>query len=149
MAQRGGVRSEEARAADVGRLWIGEAAGEADGPEFVDPEMERLQGRASIVFLVRAFELESPGIGYAPLESQTKRWANESPIEGSFPTPSGERSGWNVVRKEPLEQRRDDPTPPWAEHRSGTVETADAGWQDSTAQRVTGVCLDILPHRAP
>jgi hypothetical protein len=40
---------------------------------------------------------ESPPISYAPPESQIKQWAQESPIERSFPPWRGEQSGCDVT----------------------------------------------------
>jgi len=49
-------------------------------------------------FWSRMIRPESPRIGYAPPESRTKRWAQESPIEGWFPLVGGEPCGCDVIR---------------------------------------------------
>ena len=56
-------------------------------------ELTGYRGEPSIGFLGWAEWPESPRIGYAPLESRTKRWAAEPQIEGWFPLSSGERYG--------------------------------------------------------
>ena len=99
LAQRRGVQPEETRdGGGVNRCLIGEVASDADNARSTGSETQRLQGRASKQILVPASWPESPRIGYAPLESRTKRWATESLIEGWFPLPSGERIGCEVLR---------------------------------------------------
>jgi len=88
---------------------------------------------------------ESPSIGYAPLESRTKRWANESPIEGWFPQESGEQYGCKVIqevsRKLGIEnQNREDQS-------VVRLLKTDAVCQTRSTQRAGEVCLDSLPHR--
>ena len=132
VAQRRGVRPEETGSDGVERARIGkrgvEQSARDDGPD--EGEANRLQGRASIGFLGWAAGSESPGIGYAPLESRTKRWAEAEPqIEGWFPPPSGERRGCDRLPgcdAEP-EQRICHPA---LSKRSGISKNADAGGQD-------------------
>ena len=95
MAHGRGVRPDETgsdgvdRASNDGRGV--EGCVDEDGSD--EPRAHRLQGRASIGFLGWARWPESSGIGYAPLESRTKRWAKESQIGGWFPLWSGEGHG--------------------------------------------------------
>jgi hypothetical protein len=91
MASQGGLRPEETRERSKERLLTrAEAAAGKESLRGVGPGIRADQGRASIGFLVRALGPESPGIGDAPLESRTKLWAQEPPIEGWFPLTSGE-----------------------------------------------------------
>jgi hypothetical protein len=108
-----------------------------------EPRANRLQGKASIEFLGWAEWSESPRIGYAPLESRTKRWANEPQIEGWFLLPSGERQGC-----EGLSDCGTDPTnAPTLNRRTGNPNNADACGQKMGRWRVVDVCLDRWPHR--
>ena len=152
VAKRRGVRPEETGSDEgdgVERARIGERGVEQsarnDGPD--EGEANRLQGRASIGFLGWAAGSESPRIGYAPLESRTKRWADVEPlIEGWFPLPSGERHGCDRLPgydAEP-EQRISHSA---LSTRSGISNDADAGGQDPEARRVGRVRLDRQPHR--
>ena len=108
-----------------------------------------VQGRASIGILVRASWSESPGIGYAPLESRTMQWAMEPPIEGWFPPPDGERSGCDRIRNlAPVRGRAAiERSVPLCEPPCPAAEATDAGRQNHIGQRVVDVCLDGLPHR--
>ena len=108
-----------------------------------------VQGRASIELLVRALGPESPGIGYAPLESRTKPWAEEPPIEGWFPLSSGERIGCDRSRSlvPPRERATLKPSTSLRRPPSRAAETTNAGRQNETGRRVAEVRLDDLPHR--
>lgn len=105
---------------------------------------------------------ESPQTGYAPPESRTKQWAQESPIEGWFPYQSGELSGCDVTadaRGERTSYRHrlkcfgDDPQSPCLLlHRErvghlGRTARADAGCKTESIRWMRRVCLDILPYR--
>jgi hypothetical protein len=144
VARRGGIRPEETGSDGVDRARIGQCGIEPgaceNGPD--EGEANGLQGRASIGYLGWAIRSEPPGIGYAPLEGRTKRWADVEPqIEGWFPPPSGERSGCDPLPgcdAEP-EQRISHPA---LSNRSGISKTADAGGQDLVRRRVGSVCLD-------
>ncbi len=108
-----------------------------------EPKANRLQGRASIEFLGWAWWPESPGIGYAPLESRTKRWANEPQIEGWFLLPSGEHHGCQG-----LSDCDTDPTnAPTPSRRTGNSKQADACGKKMGRRRVVGVYIDLWPHR--
>ena len=97
-----------------------------------EPRADRLQGRASIVWLGWAWWPESPRIGYAPLESRTKRWATESQIEGWFPLWSGERHGC-----ERLSDCDTEPTSaPTLNRRTGNPNYADACGKKMSRGRV-------------
>lgn len=82
VASRGGLRPRETRERVEKRLTGDETAEADERLRCVGPGIPTVQGRASIGFLVRALGSESPRIGYAPLESRTKRWATESPSVG-------------------------------------------------------------------
>ena len=84
---------------------------------------------------------ESPGIGYAPLESRTKRWAKESQIEGWFPLWSGERHGC-----EGLSDCDTEPTSaPTLSRRTGNPNYADACGKKISRRRVADLSLDLWP----
>ncbi len=111
-------------------------------------EANRLQGRASIGLLVWAAGYESSGMGYAPLESRTKRWADVEPlIEGWFPPPSGERHGCDRLPGCDAESEQRISHPPLS-NRSGVSRDADAGGQDLIRRRVGSVRLDRQPVEA-
>ena len=142
-----GVRPDQTGSDGVERAGNDECGVEAgahkDGPD--EPEANRLQGRASIEMLGWALGPESPRIGYAPLESRTKRWATESQIEGWFPPPGGERHGCEGLPDCDTEP----PSAPLCPlcHRSGNPNHTDAGGQKRSRLRVVGVCFARQPHR--
>jgi hypothetical protein len=88
---------------------------------------------------------ESPRIGYALLESRTKRWAIESPIGGSFPSPDGECHGCESLPDCDAEPASAPLTT--LSCRSGNPNDADAGGQTKSRRRRGGVSLDRQPHR--
>ncbi len=108
-----------------------------------EPRANRLQGKASIGILGWAWWPESPGIGYAPLESRTKRWATEPQIEGWFPLPSGERHGCDGLSDCDAEPA----SAPTLSRRTGNSKQADACGKNMGRRRVVVVCLDLWPHR--
>jgi hypothetical protein len=79
MANQGGLRPEETRGSVEEELTRAEAAEGKKSLRGVGPGISTVQGRASIESLGRASGPESHGIGYAPLESRTKPWAEEPP----------------------------------------------------------------------
>jgi hypothetical protein len=107
--------------------------------------------------------LESPIIGYAPLESQRMRWAKESLIEGWFPIIIGECQGLKVIRcpEERTTQSQEQSRRTGHELRESCVSSdrikdvtqsprlgaADAGCK--IFRRTGKVRLDTLPHRNP
>ena len=149
VASRGGLRPDETREGVEQRLTGDETAEQDERLRCVGPGIGTVQGRASIEFLVRAFGPESPGIGYAPLESRTKRWAPESPIEGWFPPLGGERTGCDRTRSlvPPRDRATLEPSTSLRERPFRAPQTTDAGRQNSIGQRVVEVRLDGLPHR--
>ena len=118
-----------------------ESCVQPDGSD--EPKANRLQGKASIEMLGWAEWPESPRIGYAPLESQTKRWANEPQIGGWFLLPSGERQGCEG----PSDCDAEPASAPTLNRRTGNPNNADACGQKMGRWRVVDVCLDHWPHR--
>ena len=103
---------------------------------------------------------ESPRIGYAPLESQTKRWAMESPIEGSFPLSTrrtkrleSHRSRHGTTRNLVTDRSSRVGTPPRPacnRFPMGRLRKTGGGgrWvQELKTLRMGSVCLDTLPYR--
>jgi hypothetical protein len=105
---------------------------------------------------------EYPQIGYAPPESRTEQWAQESPIEGWFPFSHGERCGCDVTgdargertsRHHRLRRLGDSPQfPCLLLHQErvghlGRTARADAGCKTQKIRWMGKVCLDILPYR--
>jgi len=88
---------------------------------------------------------ESPRIGYAPLESRTKPWAIESPIEGWFPHESGEQNGWKVNQE--VSERLGTENQNRENQPVVRLLKTDAVCQTGSTQRAGEVCLDSLPHR--
>jgi len=88
---------------------------------------------------------ESRRIGYAPLESRTKPWAIESPIEGWFPHESGELNGCKVIRE--VSYRLETENQNRENQPVVRLFKTDAGCQTRSTQRAGEVCLDSLPHR--
>ena len=145
MAHGRGVRPDETGSDGVKGSGIGERGVEGcvdeDGSD--EPEANRLQGRASIEMLGWAEWPESPGIGYAPLESRTKRWAIEPQIEGWFPLLSGECHGCEGLSDcdtEPM-------SAPTLSRRTGNPNYADACGKKMSRRRVADLSLDLWPHR--
>jgi hypothetical protein len=92
--------------------------------------------------------LESPRIGYAPLESQTKRWAKESLIEVLFPTLFGERRCYEVTGQKHNELESGLSITDVSS--SSNDVTTSAGHRDEYhARRIGLVHLDALPNRNP
>jgi len=107
--------------------------------------------------------LESPNIGYAPLENQIKQWAKESRIEGWFPHLGGEYKCCNVIgcAKKKLTDYRNQTRYAWfklkvscvSSHQSKDVNqsarlvAADAGCKTKCVHRTGKLRLDTLPHR--
>lgn len=92
--------------------------------------------------------LESPRIGYAPLESQTKRWAKESLIEVLFPTLFGERRCYEVTGQKHNELESGLSITDVSS--SSNDVTTSAGHRDEYhARRIGLVHLDALPNRRP
>jgi len=113
------------------------------------PGSQRFRGEQPLKFLVRALGPESPRIGYAPLESRTKPWAEEPPIEGWFPLSSGEQIGCDRPRSlvPPRERATLKPSTSLRKPPSRATEKTNAGRQNEIGQRAAEVCLDSLPHR--
>jgi hypothetical protein len=109
--------------------------------------------------------LESLGIGYAPLESQIKRWAKESQIEGWFPHTVGEYLGFKVIGWADARstEYRGQTRYAWSRlqrlcmsshpdldvNQSTGLAAADAGDKTKKVQRTGQLRLDLLPHRRP
>jgi hypothetical protein len=146
VALEGGVRPEETRPRNLVGLWIVQAASDVNGPRWLELDTQRIQGRASIEILVPVFGPQSPTIGYAPLVNRTKRWANESPIEGWFPLSRGERPCCEVVRNKTARPKLKH-RPPRSTDQPGTVDIPDAGCHLHGTRREGEVRLDSLPHR--
>jgi hypothetical protein len=121
-----------------------------------------LGGEHPFDFWSRVIHPESPRIGYAPPESRTKRWAQESPIEGWFPRGCGEPCGCDVIRDAKGEriashggpgrggsslslQRAQSCLP--SVNPPGSSAEADAGCKTERIRWQGRSCLDILPHR--
>ena len=144
MAFQGGVRPRDTESDNVGLL-VGEPAGQQiTNRRYNTRRQDGYRGEHPLACWSRPPMPESPEKGYAPLASQTKRWANESPIEGWFPQESGERHVCNVIRVICGRHRRDSQR---RENQPVRSMKTDAGCQTRSTQRAGEVCLDSLPHR--
>jgi len=163
MEIRGGVRPEKAESHDITYLGVGSGAGEGVSLQWRRSwRRDGYRGEHPTNFWSWIISPESPLIGYAPLESQMKRWAKESPIEGWFLLLSRERQGFDVDRDaigtltgDHLKSRH-----PWISPRISWVlirrriadqlfrpAGADAGCETMCIKQGGKACLDILPNR--
>jgi hypothetical protein len=141
-----GVRTQEARAVEIARP----RAGSEDGKRAVSARSgahgrKGFGGEHPFIRWSRRTP-ESPRIGYAPLESQTKRWATESLIEGWFPF-IGERHGCDVIGQSegrPGGKRLVDDVNPAVTHATASARGSnpDSRWNGE-------VRLDPFPDRRP
>jgi hypothetical protein len=164
VAFRGGVRRQE-NEKEIACLQIGASA--HDTSRYRQSIWRRwrrvFRGEYHVSAWSQATDLESPGEGYAPLESQTKRWARESRIEGWFPTIIGETKHFDVIgwaeNKTAISQERSrfircglSATYEISDRvldasQSARHEAADAECKTTKILRTGEVYLDILPHR--
>ncbi len=109
--------------------------------------------------------LESPRLGYAPLENQIEQWATESPIEGWFPHLAGEYKCCKVIgcAEKKLTDYREQTRHAWFKLRTPCMSShqyfdvnqlvklvaVDAGCKMKNVQRTGVLHLDTLPHRRP
>jgi len=127
--------------------------GRSSGGEGVAPKgrSRDLNGSGESIHWISGPGLQArvPGIGYAPLESRTKQWAQEPPIEGWFPLSSGEQVGCDRPRSlVPSRERANlEPSTSLRKRPSRAAETTNVGRQDEIGRRVGEVRLDSLPHR--
>jgi hypothetical protein len=144
VAIAGGVRSEANRSNNLALWVVSPADVQIHCRWHISHGQDGYRGEHPLKFWSRHSVPESLRIGYAPLESRTKPWASESPIEGWFPFEGGERAGcdvlWEVNERPGIERHRRPKQP-------GRQTTKDAVCQTMCTQRAGEVCLDGLPHR--
>jgi hypothetical protein len=163
VAFRGGLQSWQAEAAHVASLRIGHVHGVWFSRKWHQARRRKgFGGEHPFRPWSRYYRPESQRVGYAPLESQTKRWARESQIEGWFPPLCGERHCYDVIRIAMGRLKSDggqlislwkyfQPCRPnqcrCGLGQSGAATGADAGYHTKCIRQVGEVRLDILPHR--
>jgi hypothetical protein len=163
MAYRRKIRRKEIEK-EIARFQIGATGREKVSSTQRDIWRQRVfRGEYHLSFWSQTIVLESPSVGYAPLESQIKRWAKESQIEGWFPHTVGEYLGFKVIgwADKRSTENRGQTRYAWSKlqrlcmsshhdvdaNQSTELAAADAGDKTKKVQRTGELRLDLLPHR--
>jgi hypothetical protein len=162
IADRRRIRREEIEK-EITRFQIGITACESIGNWQRDIWRRKgFRGEYHLFGWSQPIVLESPCVGYAPLESQIKLWAEESRIEGWFPHLAGEHNCCNVTgcAENKLPSDREQTRYAWFKLQTPRVSShcifnanqsvklvaVDAGCKTKNVQRTGELRLDTPPH---